>query len=221
MIDVVLADDHRLFRRSMRELIETMEGIRIDADVGSGEEAVDWARRRTEGVVLMDLSMPGIGGLEATRRITRVSASIRVVILSAHAEEPFPTQALQAGAVGYLSKDVGAKDVESAIRKAVLGGRYMSTDVAQALALRSFEAFEQSPFESLSAREMQITLMVVNCQRVQKISDDLHLSPKTVNSYRYRIFDKLGVRSDVELTLLAVRHGVIDPNQMIGCADAA
>lgn len=218
MVDVVLADDHRLFRASLAHVLGDVEGLRVVAEVDCGEDAVDWVRQHPDVVVLMDLAMPGIGGLEATRRITRISGSSPVVIVSAHADEPFPTQALDAGASGYVSKNVAASEVAGAVRKVVLGGRYMSSDVAQNLALRSFERFEVSPFEALSSREMQITLMVINCQKVQEISQGLHLSPKTVNSYRYRIFEKLHVRSDVELALLAVRHGMIDPERVRGAA---
>lgn len=216
MIQILLADDHALFRASLRKILEEVGGLEVADEVASGEEAVDWARQRQRGLVLMDVAMPGIGGLEATRRIRRVAERVQVIMISAHAEEPFPTQALRAGANGYLSKNVAAAEVIEAVRKVTLGGRYMSADVAHALALRSFEPFEASPFEALSSREMQITMMVVNCQRVAEISSGLHLSPKTVNSYRYRIFDKLGVRSDVELTLLAVRHGMVDPSRQPG-----
>lgn len=214
MVDVVLADDHRLFRASLALVLGGDEGLRIVAQVDCGEDAVDWVRQHPNVVVLMDLAMPGIGGLEATRRIARISGAAPVVIVSAHADEPFPSQALEAGASGYVSKNVAASEVATAIRKVVLGGRYMSSDVAQNLALRSFERFETSPFETLSSREMQIMLMVINCQKVQEISQGLHLSPKTVNSYRYRIFEKLNVRSDVELALLAVRHGMLDPERV-------
>ncbi len=214
MVDVLLVDDHRLFRASLAHVLADVEGLRVVAEVDCGEDAVDWVRQYPDVVVLMDLAMPGIGGLEATRRITRLSHGAPVVIVSAHADEPFPSQALEAGASGYVSKNVAASEVAGAVRKVVLGGRYMSTDVAQNLALRSFERFETTPFETLSSREMQITLMVINCQKVQEISQGLHLSPKTVNSYRYRIFEKLNVRSDVELALLAVRHGMIDPERV-------
>ena len=164
-------------------------------------------------VVLMDICMPGIGGLEATRRITRREGAPRVVVLSAHEDNPFPVQALKAGASGYLSKGVAAEELITAIRKVFLGKRYLSARVAQQLAVTAFEGDADGPFEQLSSREMQIMLMVVNCHRVNEISSNLHLSPKTVNSYRYRIFEKLNVRSDVELALLAVRYGVISGNR--------
>jgi DNA-binding NarL/FixJ family response regulator len=158
----------------------------------------------------MDLRMPGIGGLEATRRIARLDQGTKVLILSACDTDPFPAQALRAGAAGYLTKGCTAEELETAIRKVFVGQRYVANPIAQHLAFKSFDETPACPFEALSNREMQITMMVVNCHRVQEISSNLHLSPKTVNSYRYRIFEKLQVTSDVELALLAARHGMID-----------
>ena len=131
--------------------------------------------------------------------------------LTIYADEPFPSQMLEAGAVGYVTKSADPRELISAIRKAQVGQRYLSGDVAQQLALKPYGAEDVSPFNHLSGREMQIATMVVNCRKVQEISHSLCLSPKTVNSYRYRIFEKLGISSDVELTLLAMRHGMVDP----------
>ena len=117
---------------------------------------------------------------------------------------------LQAGAAGYLTKGAGLGEMVQAIRLVFAGQRYISPQIAQQLALKSFEPQNASPFDSLSEREIQIALMIVGCQKVQIISDKLCLSPKTVNTYRYRIFEKLSISSDVELTLLAVRHGMVD-----------
>jgi DNA-binding NarL/FixJ family response regulator len=117
---------------------------------------------------------------------------------------------MQAGAAGFLTKGADISEMINAIRKVKCGQRYISPEIAQKMALRPFDSADANPFDLLSEREMQIAFMVVSCQKVQEISDKLCLSPKTVNSYRYRIFDKLEISSDVELTLLAIRHGVID-----------
>ena len=154
--------------------------------------------------------MPGIGGLEATRRITQRDSGIRVVMLTGFEESPYPLQALKAGAAGYLTKKVDANELLKAIKRVFLGKRYLSAEIAQQLAVTSFDEVSEDPFGQLSSREMQIMLMVVNCQKVKEISSNLHLSPKTVNSYRYRIFEKLNVGSDVELALMAVRYGVVN-----------
>jgi two-component system, NarL family, invasion response regulator UvrY len=213
MIRVLLVDDHRLFRAGLRRMLQEINGIQIIGEAEDGEGAVRMAREERPSVILMDLIMPGIGGLEATRRILRLELDIRVVVLSACDQQPFPMQALKSGASGYLTKGANAEELGTAIKRAFVGKRYLSADIAQDLAVSSFEDDAAAPFEQLSNREMQIMMMVVNCHRVNDISSSLHLSPKTVNSYRYRIFEKLNVRSDVELALLAVRHGMLGPQR--------
>lgn len=210
MIRVMIVDDHRLVRVALRALLADARDIEVVGQADSGEEAVTLARELAPNVVLMDLRMPGLGGLEATRRLLRADPGIRVVVVTACSEDPFPAQAIKAGAAGFLTKGASREELLGAIRKVFLGQRCMSHQVAQHLALKSFEDTCTCPFDHLSNRELQIAMMVVDCQRVQKIATDLHLSPKTVNSYRYRIFDKLKVRSDVELALLAARYGMID-----------
>ena len=176
------------------------------------------ARELSPNIVLMDICMPGIGGLEATRRITQRGGGSRVVVLTGFEESPYPTQALKAGAAGYLTKKVGAEELVKAIKRVFLGKRYLSGEIAQQLAVTNFDEESQDPFGQLSSREMQIMLMVVNCQKVREISSNLHLSPKTVNSYRYRIFEKLNVGSDVELALMAVRYGVVNGRTQLSTA---
>lgn len=224
MIRVLIVDDHRLVRFGLAKMLTDAKGISIVGEADSGERALILAREAKPNVILMDLRMPGIGGLEATRRLQRIDSGIRVLIVTACDADPYPAQAMKAGAAGYITKGATAEDLEHAIRRVFLGQRHMCDDVAQKVALRSFEASSECPFDQLSNREMQITLMVVGCRKVQQISRDLHLSPKTVNSYRYRIFEKLSVCSDVELALLAVRHGVIEGNGTalapIACARA-
>lgn len=210
MIKVLVVDDQRLVRIGVTRVLLDAKKIEVIAEANSGEQAIELCRSLRPNIVLMDIAMPGIGGLEATRRIQRLECGTRVIIVTSLIRDPFPIQALKAGATGYLSKKSAEDELEVAIKKVFLGKRYISTDVAQMLAFRSMDAASACPFELLSNREMQITLMVVACHKVPAISKNLHLSPKTVNSYRYRIFEKLAVSSDVELTLLAVQHGIVD-----------
>jgi len=211
MIRVLIVDDHRLFRLGLQRMLADAPSIKVIGEASSGEDAVQFCRDERPDVVLLDIRMPGIGGLEALSRILRLQNSTRVIALTACEEQPFPAQMMRAGASGYLTKGVTATETITAIRKVFVGQKYFSAEVAQQLAFQSFGGDSDCPFDELSGREMQIAMMVVDCQRVQKISQDLHLSPKTVNSYRYRIFDKLRVSSNVELALLAVRHGMVDP----------
>ncbi len=190
-------------------MLADIDGLQVVGEADSGESALKLARELKPDVVLMDVKMPGIGGLEATRKLLRSHPDIKVVAVTVCEEDPFPTRLMQAGAAGYLTKGAGLDEMVQAIRMAFAGQRYISPQIAQQLALKSFQP-QGSPFDALSEREIQIALMIVGCQKVQIISDKLCLSPKTVNTYRYRIFEKLSVTSDVELTLLAVRHGMVD-----------
>jgi DNA-binding NarL/FixJ family response regulator len=191
-------------------MLDDIPDMRVIGQATSGEEAVTMCRDLQPDVVLMDIRMPGIGGLEATRKIVARSPHIRVIAVSAWDDDPLPARLLQAGAWGYVAKGAAFDEMIKAIRKVMGGQRYLSANVAEQLALKQFGNAGGSPFDKLSERELQIALMVVNCEKVQDISDKLNLSPKTVNSYRYRLFEKLAISSDVELTHLAIQHGMVD-----------
>ncbi|ETK16515.1 UvrY/SirA/GacA family response regulator transcription factor [Pseudomonas sp. FH1] len=210
MIRVLVVDDHDLVRTGITRMLADIDGLQVVGQAESGEESLIKARELKADVVLMDVKMPGIGGLGATTKLLRSHPDIKVVVVTVCEEDPFPTRLLQAGAAGYLTKGAGLAEMVQAIRLVFAGQRYISPQIAQQLAIKSFQPVSDSPFDALSEREIQIALMIVGCQKVQTISDKLCLSPKTVNTYRYRIFEKLAISSDVELTLLAVRHGMVD-----------
>lgn len=210
MIKVLVVDDHDLVRTGITRMLADIEGLTVVGQADSGETALLRARELKPDVVLMDIRMPGIGGLEATRKLLRTHSDVKVIAVTACEEDPFPTRLLQAGASGYLTKGAALEEMVTAIRKVFSGQRYLSPSIAQLLALKPFQADTETPFEQLSEREMQIALMIASCEKVQAISDKLYLSPKTVNTYRYRIYEKLGISSDVELALLAVRHGLVN-----------
>lgn len=211
LIRVLVVDDHDLVRTGITRMLSDIDGIQVIGQADCGEEALKQARELKPDVVLMDIKMPGIGGLEATRKLLRSHSDMKVVAVTACEDDPFPTRLMQAGAAGYLTKGAGLEEMVQAIRLAFAGQRYISPQIAQQLALKSFQPQNSgTPFDVLSEREIQIALMIANCQKVQSISDKLCLSPKTVNTYRYRIFEKMAIASDVELALLAVRHGMVD-----------
>lgn len=210
MINVLLVDDHELVRTGISRLLADVPDIKVIGEAESGEDAVKLAKEKSPQVILMDVRMPGIGGLEATHKILRMNPDIKIIALTACDEEPFPTKLLQAGARGYLTKGAGAEEMVTAIRAVSSGKRYLGPEIAQLLALQNLSDSQGSPFEILSDREMQVLLMITKGEKVQQISEKLCLSPKTVNTYRYRLFDKLNVHSDVELTHLAIRHGIIE-----------
>lgn len=162
-------------------------------------------------LVLMDINMPGIGGIEATRRVRRQNPDTQVIAVTALSNTPFPEQLHDAGALGFLTKGCPADELFQAIRIVASGKPFISSEVSQKLTLARLTGIDpDSPFNSLSQREMQVLLMIVKGQKTQFISDSLCLSPKTVSTYRHRLFEKLDVETDVELTLLALRHGLIN-----------
>lgn len=211
MITVLVADDHAMVRTGIVRMLEEAPDISVVGQVASGEEAIRQCRVLQPNVVLMDVRMPGIGGLEATRKLCQTSPKTRIVAVSAYDQEPMPSRLLKAGAAGYVSKEASEDEILAAIRQVAKGRRYLSPMVAQTIALKTYDDEEGgSPFDCLSDREMQICLMIANCQKVHDIAEDLHITSKTVNSYRYRMFEKLNIDGDVELTHLAMRHGLID-----------
>ena len=211
MIRVLVVDDHDLVRTGITRMLADIDGLQVVGEACTGEEALLKVRELKPDVVLMDVKMPGIGGLEATRKLMRSHPDIKVVAVTVCEDEPVPTRLLQAGAAGYLTKGAALDEMVQTIRLVFAGQRYIDPQIAQQLALKSFQPQNSgSPFDLLSEREIQIALMIANCHKVQNISDKLCLSPKTVNTYRYRIFEKLSITSDVELALLAVRHGMVD-----------
>ncbi len=210
MIKVLLVDDHDLIRTGIKRLLTDESAIKVVGEAESGETAITLARQATPNVVLMDVKMPGIGGLEATRKLLRIDPDIKILILTSCDEDPFPSRLLQAGAAGYLTKGCGVDEMIQAIKAVNVGQRYISPVIAQQLALKHLSDEDASPFDSLSERELQVMIMITSGQKVTDISDKLHLSPKTVNSYRYRLFEKLNINTDVELTHLAIRYGLLD-----------
>ncbi|HEY0975556.1 MAG TPA: UvrY/SirA/GacA family response regulator transcription factor [Solimonas sp.] len=211
MIKIMLVDDHRLVRAGLKRVLQEVADMQVLAEASSGEEALEMMRTQTPDVVLMDINMPGIGGLEATRRAMQRYPGTKIIVVSMHLEEPYPSRMLAAGAAGYLSKDSAADEVVTAIRRVHSGGHYVAADVAGNLAASIVKGPSgASPFDQLSQRETQVMLMVTKGYSTQEISDRLHLSPKTVSTYRYRLFEKLGVNNDVELTRMAMRYGLLE-----------
>ncbi len=206
---MLIVADHELLRVGIRRLLSEVDDIEIVGEASSGEQALSLARETHPDIILMDVKMPGIGGLEATRRIIRSQSTIHIIALTSCKEEPFPSRFMQAGAQGYLTKSCGFDEMVLAIHKIYAGERYISPEIAQQLALKNLSDEKETPFDKLSERELQVMLMITSGQKVQDISDKLCLSPKTVNSYRYRLFEKLKINNDVELTHLAIRHGMI------------
>lgn len=210
VIKVLLVDDHELVRTGFRHILQDSSGIEVVGEAESGEDAVVKAKQLKPDLVLMDVNMPGIGGIEATRRVRRQNPATQVIAVTVLSDAPFPEQLHEAGALGYLTKGCPAEELFQAIKVVAAGRPFISNEVSQKLTLAMLTGSNpDSPFNRLSQREMQVLMMITQGQKTQFISDSLCLSPKTVSTYRHRLFEKLDVETDVELTLLAIRHGLI------------
>ena len=212
MIRVMIVDDHGIVRTGLRNILDDVSGMQVIAEACTGEEAIELARRVKPDIVLMDISMPGISGLEATRRITISFPAIRVIALTVHEEMPFPTTLLEAGASGYITKGSDVTEVINAISSVHGGQQYLTRDVAEKVAFTSLKNRRHTPLERLSDRETEVMMMIIQGIRNKDIAKSLCLSPKTTSTLRYRLCAKLGVCNDVELTRYAIRHGIIKEN---------
>jgi len=202
-------------------MLNDVTGIKVVGEASSGEEAIKISRELKPDVVLMDVKMPGIGGLGATRKLLRINPDVKVLIVTMCEDDLFPSRLLQAGAFGYLTKGASLKEMIKAIYTIHSGQRYISPDIASQLVIKHLSPNAINPIEKLSERELQVSIMIVNGLKVHDIAERLHLSAKTVNSYRYRIFDKLSIKNDVELTHFCIKHGLIeDPSVLLQSDDA-
>ncbi|CAM3099760.1 MULTISPECIES: UvrY/SirA/GacA family response regulator transcription factor [unclassified Pseudoalteromonas] len=211
MINVLLVDDHELVRTGIKRILDDVRGFKVVGEAKDGEQAVQFCRQHSPNIVLMDMNMPGMGGLEATKKICRYCPDVKIIVLTVNCEDPFPSKVMQIGAHGFLTKGAGSDEMVRAIRCVHAGQRYIAPEIAQQIALAQVTGrTDENPFQSLSERELQIMLMITKGEKAQDIAERLNLSSKTVNSYRYRMFEKLNVGGDVELTHLAIRHKMID-----------
>jgi len=210
LIKVLIVDDHALVRMGIRRLLDDLPDMAVIAEAANGETALTLVKTHHPDVVLLDMKMPGIDGWEVTRRLKKSNPDIKVIAVTSMTAEPLPSRVLQLGAMGYLTKESGAEEMAAAIRKVYMGERYVSAEVAQKMAFNSLQMSTESPFDSLSKREMQVMFMITSGLSMQDMVDRLFLSSKTINGYRYRMFEKLAVKNDVELTYLAMKHCVIE-----------
>ncbi len=209
MIRLLSVDDHKMIHRAIAHMASQTSDMIVVGEAHSGEDALEYIEALRPNIVLMDLNMPGLGGIAATQRMTEEHPNVDVIVVSAHTHEPYPARAMAAGASGFLCKDCDESEMLKAIRRVHSGGRYISPEVAGDLSVRLVDGKPSSPFEELSEREMAVALQITNGLSTQAISELLKISPNTVSTYRRRIFDKLSVKNDVELTLAAFRHGLV------------
>lgn len=211
-IRVLLVDDHALLREGLRLILEAQRDIVVAGETGSGQEAVELAAQLAPDVVLMDITLPDISGIEATARLCRERPGLRVVVVSMHTSSEHVFRAVQAGASGYVAKESAGSDVLQAVRTVVSGRRYFSSQVAGSvideLARQRRSADQRGPLESLSVRELEVLTLVAAGHSSAAVGRQLGLSPKTVDTYRSRLMRKLGVADAAGLIRFALEHGV-------------
>lgn len=210
MITVLLTDDHELVRTGIRRLLEDSKQVDIVGEADCGEDSLQLAQSLKPDVILMDVNMPGIGGVEACRRILQRNPKQKIIVLTVHNEQTFPKRLLEIGAKGYLTKECGVDEMIKAIKQVNSGGSYIASSIAQQLALSLLPGNDVNPIDRLSRREFQVMLMISQGLTNVEISDKLCLSPKTISTYRLRVLEKLNAHNEVDLIKIAVEQGMVE-----------
>ena len=210
MISVLLTDDHELVRTGIRRLLEDSKQVHIAGEAECGEDSLQLAQTLKPDVILMDVNMPGIGGVETCRRILQRNPKQKIIVLTVHNEQTFPKRLLEIGAKGYLTKECGVDEMILAIKQVNSGGSYIASSIAQQLALSLLPGNDLNPIDKLSRREFQVMLMISQGLTNAEISDKLCLSPKTISTYRLRLLEKLGAQNEVDLIRIAVEQGMVE-----------
>jgi len=208
-IKVMLVDDHAVVRMGFKLLLAACEDIEVIGEADSGELAYQRYAELKPDVIVMDLSMPGMGGIEAVRRLTARDKGVRILALSAHEDTAHPKRVLKAGATGYLSKRGAPEALIDAVRTVAAGRMYLDAEIAQKLAMQDVTG-TQNPVEALSEREFEVFIHLARGQSVNQIAETLHLSTSTVGTHLYNVKQKLGASNQAELTLIALRNGLIE-----------
>ena len=207
---ILLVDDHEIVRLGLKSLLARYPQFDVVAEAGDAQEALEMTLKYKPDVVVMDITMPGMGGLEAIERILARDAQARILVLSAHEDSVHPKRVLNAGALGYLSKRSAPEELISAIRTVAARKRYLEAGIAQQMAIQQLSG-EQSPVDVLSPREFEVFMALAQGKSTNEIADALCLSPRTVGTHLYNIKQKLDAGNQAEIALIAMRSGLIDP----------
>lgn len=210
-IRVFIVDDHALVRAGFRLILGGEADIEVIGEADSAEAALPQIRKLKPDVVLCDLHLPGLSGLELTERIVRGDSPTRVIAVSVLEDGPMPRRLLEAGAFGYVGKACDATELLRAVRDVARGKKYLASSIAQGLALAGLQGETASPFDTLTPRELEVALLLNQGLRQEAIARQLSLSAKTVNTHKTRLFEKLGIRDNIALARLVGQYGLVDP----------
>ncbi len=210
MINVLIADDHALIREGLKKILKNEPDMTLVGEARNVQELNDQLKRLAVDMVLLDISMPGESGLDALKELKQRNPRLPFLILSVHPEHRFAIRALKAGAAGYITKESAVEELVQAIRKIVSGGKYVSLSLAEQLATDLEAGSDRPPHETLSDREYQVMCMIASGKKSSEIAEELSISLSTVNTYRNRIFEKMKLQSNVELTRYAIENHLIE-----------
>ena len=208
MIKVLIADDHPVVRRGLREIVDAQDDMTVVAEAGNAAETLTRAREGEWDVLILDISMPGVTGLDVLKQLRAEGSGRSVLILSVHPEDQYAVRALRAGADGYMTKEVAPARLVEGIRKVASGGKYVSSSLAERLVLNLAARTDRPLHEALSDREFEVLRLIASGSTTSEIAAELCLSPKTISTYRSRMLAKMMMRSDAQLTTYAMRHGL-------------
>jgi DNA-binding NarL/FixJ family response regulator len=212
MIKVLLADDHSIVRAGLCRIVEESGDMEVIAEAADGREAIQLARKNLPDVAVIDISMPGLDGLEVVSQLHNYYPKLPILILTMHEEGQYVVRAIEAGAMGYITKQSAPEQLVKAIRKVHAGSRYLTDEAAEALALRVAKGADgQSPLDTLSMRELQVLRRLALGHTNREIARAYHISIKTVDTYRARILKKLDLRNNAELSRFAIQNRLIEP----------
>lgn len=214
MIKILIADDHAIVREGLKQIVADTSDMIVTAEASDGHEVLALLSKNNYDVVVLDMAMPGLTGLDILKQIKRETPELPVLILSVHPEEQYAVRALKAGASGYLTKERAPDELITAIRKVSMGGKYITSSLAEKLAFELEVDAEKPPHKTLSDREFQVMCMIAKGRTIKNIAEELFLSPKTVSTYRSRILEKMKMKSNEELTHYVINNHLIDWNYL-------
>ena len=210
MIKIVIADDHDIVRAGLKQIISDSRDMKVTGESGNAEQLIELVKKNDYDVVLLDLKMSGMNGLDAIKHIKLIKPDLPVIVLSMHAEDQYAVRTIRAGASGYITKETASENLITAIKKAVAGGRYISPALAESLADSIAWGGNEAPHDALTDREFQVMCMIASGRSVSEIASELFLSVKTISTYRHRILTKMSMKNNSELTHYVIKNNLLD-----------
>ena len=209
MLKILVVDDHTIVREGLKQILSEVPDIIVAGEASDGNQALNQVYKGDYDLVLLDIAMPGIRGLDVLKQLKTEKPDLPILMLSMYPEEQYAVRTLKAGASGYLTKESAPEELIAAIRKVCAGGKYVTSSLAEKLALYLETDFEKSAHELLSDREYQVVLMIASGKTVSQIATELSLSVKTISTNRSRALTKMGMKTNAELTYYAIKHGLV------------